>query len=569
MSIKALKEKKTRLEAAAQEKLTLITDQTPEAEARAIEAEHADLLAQIAAVDEQIRKTIDGDVDDESGDVSKKDRKTRKKRAKKDKTNDDVDDKDDDEEDDDEEEEEKDRSASEEEDSDKNEKGLKKPSRSMVAEMALIDQQARGLGIELDLPDAITRGEKPDGMRKRLFAELAKKAKKGPQGGGADMQITRDEREGIAAAMEIALITRVLASRGGEAIKYEPKNPVERARVDRYRKQSEQYLSMGLVDIAAACIDYRPSHSSRYLTAGDANTIFERAFNSTSDFPNIFLNMLNKSLLARYELHMPTYREISQERPFNDFRPHPQIRAGEFPQLQPISETGELKYGTTADTGEFVSVVPYGVVFTISRTMLVNDDLGAIDQILGSAGDTVLVFENTTFFQMLLSNSGTGPTLAQDTYNVFDTTHHANQAATGAVPSVSTIGTARQALRQMKSISGLYLNVPPRIILTGPAQETVADQMVTAITPTLTTSVNPFSGRLRSVSDANITDDSWYLFTEPGRVPCFIYGFLNGANGPRVRTFEPFGVQGVKISLEHDFGCGAIDYRGAYRSPVY
>jgi hypothetical protein len=29
-------------------------------------------------------------------------------------------------------------------------------------------------------------------------------------------------------------------------------------------------------------------------------------------------------------------------------------------------------------------------------------------------------------------------------------------------------------------------------------------------------------------------------------------------------AFEPFGVQGVKINLEHDFGCGAIDYRGAY-----
>jgi hypothetical protein len=201
--------------------------------------------------------------------------------------------------------------------------------------------------------------------------------------------------------------------------------------------------------------------------------------------------------------------------------------------------------------------------------MLVNDDLGAIDQILGSAGDTVLIFENTTFFQMMLSNSGVGPALLQDTYNVFDATHHLNQAATGAAPSVATIGTARQALRAMKSISGNFLNVAPRLILTGPAQETVADQMVTAITPTLTTSVNPFSGRLRSVSDANITDDSWYLFVEPMRVPVFMYGFLNGANGPRTRTFEPFGVQGIKISLEHDFGCGAIDYRGAYRSPAY
>jgi hypothetical protein len=57
------------------------------------------------------------------------------------------------------------------------------------------------------------------------------------------------------------------------------------------------------------------------------------------------------------------------------------------------------------------------------------------------------------------------------------------------------------------------------------------------------------------------------VFTDPARLPCFIYGFLNGSTGPRTRTFEPFGVQGVKISLEHDFGVGAIDYRGAYRNP--
>jgi hypothetical protein len=77
-----------------------------------------------------------------------------------------------------------------------------------------------------------------------------------------------------------------------------------------------------------------------------------------------------------------------------------------------------------------------------------------------------------------------------------------------AAPSITTIGVARQALRQMRSISGNFLNVPPSIILTGPANETVADQMVTSITPTLTTSVDPFSGRLRSVSDANISNSN-------------------------------------------------------------
>jgi hypothetical protein len=208
-----------------------------------------------------------------------------------------------------------------------------------------------------------------------------------------------------------------------------------------------------------------------------------------------------------------------------------------------------------------VSVAPYGVQFSISRQMLINDDLHAIDQLLAGANDTVTIFENNTFFTMFNSN----PTLNQDGTAVF-ALGHGNPAAAGAAPSVTTVGAARQALRGMKSISGNFINVPPAIILGGPAQETNIDQVIAGITPTLSTSVNPFSGRLRAVADANITDASWYVFADPARLPCFVYGFLNGADGPRVRTDAPFGVQGVKVSIEHDFGVGAIDYRGGYRN---
>src|ERR1035437_635337 len=549
MDSKAKKAELEQLRQAAVAKLAEVKAETTDVDARAIEVAHSELLAKIAVAESELRSL-------EKAERAAAD----KKRAKDKKDNDEDEDEDGDED--------EDADRGDEEGDDKGKRTLK-PSEVMAMSQFVVE--ARSLGVELDMSDFIKKGQTVTAMRKAVFADLAKKSNAaGPRGTAIDVGTDHD-REGKAEAMEIALITRVLGSRGhGESIEYKPKDKGEAARVEKFRARSEQYLGMGLVDIAAACIDYKPRHSSRYLTAGDANYIFERAFNSTSDFPNIFMNVLNKSLLARYELHTPTYRELAVERPFNDFRPHPQIRAGEFPTLQPVSETGELKYGSSADLGEFVSVNPYGVVFTISRTMLVNDDLGAIDQILGSAGDTVLIFENTTFFNtVLLANGGTGPTLNQDGLNVFNATAvsaggHGNYLASGQVPGISSIGVARQALRQMKSVSGLYLNVPPCLILTGPATETVADQMVTAITPTLTTSVNPFSGRLRSVSDANITDASWYVFTEPSRVPNFIYGFLNGANGPRVRTYEPFGVQGVKISLEHDFGVGAIDYRGAY-----
>ena len=194
--------------------------------------------------------------------------------------------------------------------------------------------------------------------------------------------------------------------------------------------------------------------------------------------------------------------------------------------------------------------------------MIVNDELGAIDQILGSSGDAVRLFENTTFFAMFNAN----PVLAQDGTAVFSAGHK-NLAPAGTAITPTAVGNGRASMRAMKSLSGYLLNVPPRIILTGPNQETAADQLVATISPQLSSSVNPFSGKLKSVSDANITDNSWNLLADPNQLPCYVHGFLDGSTGPRVRTFEPFGTQGVQISLEHDFGCGAIDYRGAYRNP--
>lgn len=528
---KELRANKVRLETSARSKLAEIVDGMDAEAARKIESDHADILREIDDLKEQIVRAVaeeKEDPEEEDDEEETDDEKTKRMEARKAAKRD---------------------AAS----------GNSSLPRSVVAELVLIDSQARGLGIELNLPDAITRGEKPDDMRKRMFAELAKKsAGRGPRGNAHGLEVTRDEQEGVSGAMEVALVTRLLASRGREAIKYDPKGLRERQFLEQHRKQSEQYLSMGLVDIAAACIGYR---GRGYLTTGDANTIFERAFQTTSDFPNIFQNALNKSLLARYELTMPTYRQLAVERPFADFRPHPQIRAGEFPQLQAVPETGELKHGSSADSGETVSITPYGVVFTISRQMLINDDLGAIDNILGSAGDTVLVFENNTFFAMFNSN----PVLKTDNAAVFSTPH-ANIAATPSAITVPSISDGRLSLRQMKSLTGLLINVPPRILLTGPVTETAADQILTQITPNIATSVNPFSGKLVPITDSNITGTAWYMLTEPSRVPNFIYGFLNGSSGPRTRTYEPFGVQGIKISLEHDFGVGAIDYRGVYKN---
>ena len=47
----------------------------------------------------------------------------------------------------------------------------------------------------------------------------------------------------------------------------------------------------------------------------------------------------------------------------------------------------------------------------------------------------------------------------------------------------------------------------------------------------------------------------------------YVYGYLNGAEGPQVTTGNVQGVDGVEVSVIFDFGVGAIDWRGAWFNP--
>jgi hypothetical protein len=356
-------------------------------------------------------------------------------------------------------------------------------------------------------------------------------------------QILRDERDTRREGLTMAL-TAQLQRAAPESDKARP------------------YMNMSLVEMAAVAADYKGS----MRTVSDRLDVFMAASHSTSDFPAIFENALNKTLLQRYTQAQPTYRNIARQTSFNDFRPHPMVRTGDFPTLQPIAEGGEIKFGTFGESRETVAVQAFGVGVRITRQMLVNDDLNAIAQVVSDQGLAVARFEDQVFYNMMLTASGAGPTLLSTTRAVFNTTDQ-SLAGTGAAIDVASLSAARAALRKRTGIDGALLEPTPAILLVGPDRETQAQQIVSPIQAAQAGSVNVFSGTLRVVVSARITGNAWYLFADPSELPNFVYGYLNGAAGPRMRTEEPFGHQGTSMTIEHDFGCGAIDFRGGWRNP--
>ena len=257
---------------------------------------------------------------------------------------------------------------------------------------------------------------------------------------------------------------------------------------------------------------------------------------------------MNRALRARYEVQAPTYRQFSQQRVYNDFRPHITVRDGDFPQMKEVKEGGEITAGTFGESKETTSVKAYAIQVGFSRQLLVNDTLNGIQRVLANRADAVRRFEEETFYAMMLSASGAGPTLLETTRAVFNTTEGTLASAAAAISNTS-LGIGRAALRKMKSKDGTFLSVTPAILLVGPDKETEAQGVLSPLYAAQASNVPLFSNLLGLAVSPQITGNAWYLFADPAQGANFEWGLLEGFPAPRFRTEEPFGRQGMVCSL--------------------
>lgn len=323
-------------------------------------------------------------------------------------------------------------------------------------------------------------------------------------------------------------------------------------------EQARTFMEHGFADMAADVL----GDTRRMSSAARRDEVLHRAFNTVSDFPGLLENIANKVLLNRYVAATPTYKFVAQNRNFSDFKATSMLRAGDFPQLLAVGETGEIKAGSVSESKETITLATYARQMRFSRNMLINDDLNAMGDVIASVGSRVADFENATFWAAFVAN----PALLTDGLAVFVAGHN-NVAGAGTAITIAALSAARAAMMKQTSLDGLKLNIAPKYLVTSPDKQTEAEQIVTPITAQLAANVNPIGPKLTPLADANLTGNAWYTLADPAQAPIMSYGYLDGAVGPQTRVDEPFGVLGVAMQVVLDFGVGAIDYRGGYMNP--
>lgn len=290
-----------------------------------------------------------------------------------------------------------------------------------------------------------------------------------------------------------------------------------------------------------------------------------RALHSTSDFPLILADVTGKSLRRQYDAAPKTFQAWSRRATAGDFKPIKRLQLGDAPSLEKVNEAGEFKSGTLTEGQETYSILTYGKVIGITRQALINDDIGAFTRIPELFGRAAADLESEIVYNILLNNGNLSDGVA------LFAAARGNLAAGGDIgaPAIATLSAMRKAMRKQKNKANRPMNVQPKVLIVGPDQETVAQQLLsTDFVPNENGKTNPFAGNLSLVVEALITNFNWFAAASPDQIDTVEYAYLEGDSGVVVETQMGFKVDGVEMKVRHDFGAGAIDGKGLYKNPA-
>lgn len=300
-----------------------------------------------------------------------------------------------------------------------------------------------------------------------------------------------------------------------------------------------------------------------------------RESGSTSDFPAILGNVMYRRLIEWAGTVPDKWRQYTAITEAPDKRPQTTIVGYESEDLLAVSETGSYVDSALGDASFQWQVNTYGRAFSITRDVIINDDLGYIRQqpkrFGRAASRTLAKFVSQT----LLEGNG----LAFDGNALFDAANHSN-LTTSAAFDAATIQTGITTMRN-QTVLGVFHSVEPKDLVIPPAFEFAARQLInssiivaaggdstSAVAPVQIGNVNTLNNMLDIVVDPFLSQSNdYYIFADANDVPVVMLGFLNGKQTPDLLIERPtmtnvaggddryeYEFDVLKYKVRHDYG---------------
>lgn len=323
---------------------------------------------------------------------------------------------------------------------------------------------------------------------------------------------------------------------------------------------SRGFRGMGLLRMAEELLG-----SSGISTRGmTPHEIAERALHTTSDFPALMSNAMGRRLRSVYEEHQPTYRLWARRAPnAPNFKAIDVVQLSAMPELLKVNEAGEFKYGTFSDGKVSYGITTYGRIISLSRQLIINDDLNALDRVLTGFAGSAARLENRTVYSRIVDNP-----VMPDGKTLFHADH--GNVGNAAAISQTSLGAGRARMRKQKGLADEQLNLTPAHLIVPTDLEQVAYQFTSAqFMPARAADTNEFRAGGRTAVDPIVeplldasSASAFYLAASNSQIDTVEYAYLEGAEGVQLSTRMGFTVDGVDMKASLDFAAATIDHRG-------
>lgn len=289
---------------------------------------------------------------------------------------------------------------------------------------------------------------------------------------------------------------------------------------------------------------------------------------STIHVSGILSNVAGKLILDGFNSVENTWRTIAKISSVSDFKTATRYRLTSSLEYEEVGSAGEIKHGTLGEESYTMEAKTYAKMLTLTRKDIINDDLGAFDQLRKRLGMGSALRINRLFWQTFLDDAA------------FFTTGRGNLIDDVLSTDPACLDNAIARFMALADSDGHPLGITPSILLVQPAQLATARRLFVSSEIRGTADdafvvANPYQGMytpevsayLSSTAIPRSSSTAWWLLADPAVLPVAEIAFLHGQQSPTVESADvDFNMLGISLRGYHDFGCTLAEYRAGVKS---
>lgn len=313
----------------------------------------------------------------------------------------------------------------------------------------------------------------------------------------------------------------------------------------------EDFLNFTPRELARECL-----RRARQPINGSVGEMVGRSLTS-SDFPSILADVANKALFDGFAQATETFEAWTGTLPAANFKALNVVSISALDGLLAVSEHGEYKYGFAADKGETITLGTAGRIYPISRTAIVNDELGIVMQRFRDAGRVAKKYEGDLVYAVLTTNAAMG----EDSKALFHADH--GNIGTNALPDVDSMNEMDALFGAQTGINSEALNIPMEFLIAPRGLWGSIEAFFAATEYRDANNVtirNIWFNRLQRIYDSRLTGTAWYCAGPKGTT--VVRTHLDGVQIPYTEIQPGWKQDAIELKVRYDVAAGAVDWRG-------